>query len=84
MAQTIVEGTIRRGGAPVAGAYVQVLDPQGAFTGERRTGGDGAYRFYLVPGRWSLVAFAGGGGRAERELTLDEGDAVRLDLDLGT
>jgi hypothetical protein len=84
MAQTIVEGTIRRGGTPASGAYVQVLDPQGAFTGERRTGPDGAYRFHLVAGRWSLVAFAAGGARAERAVTLADGDAVRVDLDLGS
>jgi hypothetical protein len=82
VARQVIHGEVRRGGAPAGGAYVQVLDQAGEFTGERRTGADGAYRFYLSPGRWSLVAFAPGVPRIAYEVDLGEGEERRLDLDL--
>ena len=82
MAATIVQGTVRRGGAPLAGAYVQVLDVDGAFTGERRTAADGRYRFHLVPGRWSIVAFAHGAERTVHDLTLSDGEERDLEVQL--
>ncbi len=81
--RTTLEGTITRGGAPLPRAYVQLRDPAGEFTGERRTLEDGAYLFYLEPGRWSLVVFAAGGARAERDVEILAGDAARLDIELG-
>ena len=81
--RTTLQGTITRGGAPLPRAYVQLRDPAGEFTGERRTLDDGEYLFYLEPGRWRLVVFAAGGTRLEREIEIPAGDAARLDIDLG-
>ena len=81
MSRTIVQGTVGRAGAPLGGAYVQVLDLDGAFTGERRTGADGRYRFHLVPGRWTIVAFAPGTDRAAREVELAEGQELELPIE---
>jgi hypothetical protein len=81
--RTTLEGTITRGGAPLSRAYVQLRDPAGEFTGERRTLDDGDYLFYLEPGRWGVVVFAAGGARVEREIEIPAGDAARLDIDLG-
>lgn len=82
MSSTVVQGTVRRAGAPLGGAYVQVLDPDGAFTGERRTAPDGRYRFHLVPGRWSIVAFAPRTDRAVHEIDLVDGQELELPLEL--
>lgn len=81
--RTTLEGTITRHGAPLPRAYVQLRDPAGEFTGERRTVEDGAYLFYLEPGRWSVVVFAAGGARAERHVEIPAGEAARLDIELG-
>jgi hypothetical protein len=82
VARTTLEGTVTRAGAPVGGAYVQLRDRNGDFTGELRTAEDGAYRFYIVAGRWTVVVMAGGGARLEREVDLASGDAAVLDLPL--
>jgi hypothetical protein len=81
--RTTLEGTITRAGAPLPRAYVQLRDPAGEFTGERRTLEDGAYLFYLGPGRWSVVVFAAGGTRVEREIEIPAGGAARLDIEVG-
>ena len=81
--RTTLEGTITGAGEPLPRAFVQLRDPAGEFTGERRTLEDGAYLFYLEPGRWGVVVFAAGGARVEREIEIPAGDAVRLDIDLG-
>lgn len=78
--RTTLEGTVTRAGAPLGGAYVQLRDPNGDFTGELRTMEDGAFRFYMEPGRWTVVVMAGGDGRLEREVVLASGDAAVLDL----
>lgn len=80
--RTTLEGTVSRAGGPAAGAYVQLRDTNGDFTGERRTGEDGAFRFYMEPGAWTLVVMASGGARHERELELAAGDAARVDIAL--
>ena len=54
-ARTTLEGTVTRGGEPLARAYVQLRDTQGEFTGEWRTRADGAYLFHLSPGPWNVV-----------------------------
>jgi uncharacterized protein YfaS (alpha-2-macroglobulin family) len=82
VASTTLEGTITRAGAPLPRAYVQLLDRNGEFTGERRTEADGAYRFHIAPGSWVVVVFAATGSRAERRVELSEGDAARLDVEL--
>jgi hypothetical protein len=79
---TVLSGEVQRAGRPAGGVYVRVLDAGGEFTGEQRTGVDGAFRFHLSPGRWSIVAFAAGSERAVRDVTLDEGDERTLEVTL--
>ncbi|CAN0510137.1 unnamed protein product, partial [Phaeothamnion confervicola] len=54
----------------------------GDFTGELRTTDDGAYRFYMAPGDWTLVVMAGGGSRREVPVVLASGDAAVVDIPL--
>jgi hypothetical protein len=40
--------------APVAGAYVRLLDGTGEFTAEVVTSATGNFRFFAAPGQWTL------------------------------
>jgi len=53
--ETVVYGVVATAdGAPVAGAYVRLLDEGGEFTAEVVTSASGDYRFFAAPGRWTL------------------------------
>lgn len=58
--ETIVQGTVLRGGAPVPGAFVGLLDATGEFTAEVVTSPEGAFRFFASPGSWTVRALAPG------------------------
>jgi hypothetical protein len=57
---TVIQGQVLRGGAPVAQAYVRLLDATGEFTAEVVTNATGDFRFYAAPGDWTLRALAPG------------------------
>lgn len=82
---TSISGVVSRGGAAVDRAYVTVKDPDGNFTGERRTevGGEGRFQFHLGPGRWVLEARAAGSEPVLRELELASGERAEVVLELG-
>ncbi len=52
--ETVIYGTVSKGDAPVAGAYVRLLDATGEFTAEVLTSATGDYRFFAAPGDWTL------------------------------
>jgi len=52
--ETVIYGVVSNGGAPVAGAYVRLLDATGEFTAEVVTSATGDYRFFAAPGTWTL------------------------------
>jgi len=58
--ESIVQGTVVRDGAPVAGAYVRLLDSTGEFTAEVQTSATGAFRFFAAPGDWTLRTLTSG------------------------
>jgi hypothetical protein len=63
--ETVIYGAVTQDGAPVAGAYVRLLDANGDFTGEVVTSATGDYRFFAAPGEWTLsVLHARGAVRA--------------------
>jgi hypothetical protein len=74
-------GTVTRGSGPADGAYVQLRNPGGDFQGEVRTGEDGRFTLYPVPGRWRLVSFAPRTRAIEREVDIGTDDVV-VDLRL--
>jgi uncharacterized protein YfaS (alpha-2-macroglobulin family) len=57
---TVITGQVLRAGAPVAGAFVRLLDATGEFTAEVVTNATGDFRFYAAPGNWTLRALAPG------------------------
>jgi hypothetical protein len=52
--ETVIYGVVTKGDAPVAGAYVRLLDGTGEFTAEVVTSATGDYRFFAAPGEWTL------------------------------
>ncbi len=70
---TGVEGTVVRAGKPLLGAYVRLLGPSGEFVSERRTLEDGAFRFHVGPGTWTLRWILPGGQKGSRPVELSEG-----------
>ena len=70
--QTVIQGQVWHDGAPVAGAYVRLLDSPDEFTAEVDTRPEGEFRFFAAPGEWKLRSLAPV-GRGERVLTADVG-----------
>jgi hypothetical protein len=52
--QTVIQGSVWHDGAPVAGAYVRLLDATDEFTAEVVTSPEGEFRFFAAPGEWKL------------------------------
>ena len=56
--EAIVQGQVTREGAPVANAYVRLLDRTGEFTAEVPTNDRGQFRFFAGDGEWTLRTLA--------------------------
>jgi hypothetical protein len=81
-AETIIQGTVSRGGQPEAGAYVRLLDSSGEFTAEVVTSATGAFRFFARPGSWTLRALGPGEARAETNVDATQGNVTEATLSL--
>ena len=65
--QTVVQGSVWHDGAPVAGAYVRLLNDTDEFTAEVVASPEGEFRFFAAPGDWKVRALAPV-GKGERTL----------------
>ena len=70
--QTVIQGQVWHDGAPVAGAYVRLLDETDEFTAEVVTSPEGEFRFFAAPGKWKVRSLAPV-GKGERVLDADVG-----------
>ena len=70
--QTVIQGQVWHDGAPVAGAYVRLLDSTDEFTAEVVTSPEGEFRFFAAPGKWTLRSLAPV-GRGERVVDAEVG-----------
>ena len=70
--QTVIQGQVWHDGAPVAGAYVRLLDTTDEFTAEVVTSPEGEFRFFAAPGRWKVRSLARV-GKGERLLDAEVG-----------
>ena len=70
--QTVIQGQVWHDGAPVAGAYVRLLDATDEFTAKVVTSPEGEFRFFAAPGQWTLRSLSPV-GRAERSIAADVG-----------
>jgi hypothetical protein len=79
--ETVIAGRVRKGGEPVGGAYVRLLDSGGDFTGEVVADSEGGFRFLARPGSWTVRALSpqGNGGR---DVTAELGLPVDATIDL--
>ena len=81
-AETIIQGTVTRGGEPQGGAYVRLLDSSGEFTAEVVTSATGAFRFFARPGSWTVRALASGDAKAETKVDATQGEVTEASLSL--
>jgi hypothetical protein len=70
--QTVIQGSVWHDGAPVAGAYVRLLDETDEFTAEVVTSPEGEFRFFAAPGKWKVRSLAPI-GRGEATLAAEVG-----------
>ena len=70
--QTVIQGSVWHDGAPVAGAYVRLLDSTDEFTAEVVTSPEGEFRFFAAPGEWKVRSLASV-GKGERVVSAEVG-----------
>ena len=63
--EAVIQGRVLRGGNPVGGAYVRLLDSSGEFTAEVPTSATGHFRFFAADGNWTLRTLAPGAKRVD-------------------
>lgn len=80
-AGSVIVGEVRSAsGEPVGGTFVRLLDPGGDFVAEVVSAPTGAFRFFTVPGTWTVRAVSAG-GNGETTVSVGHGDTpVRLIL----
>jgi hypothetical protein len=81
--EAVIQGRVLRGGDPVAGAYVRLLDSTGEFTAEVPTSATGQFRFFAGDGSWTLRTLAPG-AQADRTVVAARGSVAEIDVELGT
>jgi hypothetical protein len=72
---------VLRGGNPVAGAYVRLLDSGGEFTAEVPTSATGHFRFFAVDGKWTLRTLVPGAS-LDRAVVAARGSVAEIDVDV--
>jgi len=80
--QAVIQGRVLRGGNPVAGAYVRLLDSTGEFTAEVQTSATGHFRFFAADGRWTLRTLVPGGVSVDRAVVGKVGVVAEVDVEL--
>ncbi|MFW6034478.1 MAG: DUF1416 domain-containing protein [bacterium] len=78
--ETVIEGVVVRGGSPVGGAYVRLLDATGEFTAEVPTGDGGEFRFFAAPGEWTVRALAAGAHPVDRAVVASRGAVSTVEV----
>ncbi|PSK97552.1 uncharacterized protein DUF1416 [Haloactinopolyspora alba] len=71
--QTVIQGVVQRDDAPLAGAYVRLLDATGEFTAEVPTSATGQFRFFAAPGTWTVRTLAPGADTVDRPVVANTG-----------
>ncbi len=77
--EAVVHGFVTRGGSPLGGAYVRLLDSTGEFTAEVQSSATGYFRFYAAAGDWTLRTLYRGGS-IDTAVTAEQGAAVEAQV----
>ena len=80
--ETIIQGTVTRGGQPESGAYVRLLDSTGEFTAEVVTSATGAFRFFARPGSWTVRALGPQNATADAKVEAKQGEVTEASVSL--
>lgn len=78
--ESVIEGVVVRGGAPVGGAYVRLLDATGEFAAEVPTGDAGEFRFFAAPGQWTVRTLAAGAAPVDRAVVASRGAVATVEV----
>ena len=78
--QAVVAGIISRDDAPLAGAYVRLLDASGEFVAEVPASSTGQYRFFAATGEWTVRVLAPGAEPTDRKVQATTGEVARVDV----
>ena len=81
-AETVIQGTVTRGGQPEGGAYVRLLDSSGEFTAEVVTSATGAFRFFARPGSWTVRALGPNDAKADATVEAKQGEVTEASISL--
>ena len=79
--ESVIQGVVSRGGQPVGGAYVRLLDGGGEFTAEVPTSATGHFRFFAAPGQWTLRTLAPG-ATVDRQVVAVLGGVAEVSVEL--
>ena len=81
--ETVIQGIVTRGGDPVDGAYVRLLDASGEFTAELPTSASGHFRFFAAPGTWTVRTLAPGAQPVDRTVVASKGEVADVEVTVG-
>ena len=79
--ETVIHGVVTKDDAPVAAAYVRLLDGTDEFTAEVVTSATGNFRFFAAPGRWTLSVMHRD-GKVRQQVEASEPGLVEANLQL--
>jgi hypothetical protein len=75
-------GRVTVGGETANGAVVEIHNATDDVVDQVLVDDDGGYEYHLSPGKWRLRAWDPHGHRAQRELRVDAGEDLGLDVEL--
>ncbi|SFB87883.1 Protein of unknown function [Nocardioides terrae] len=80
--EAVIQGKVVRGGDPVGGAYVRLLDRTGEFTAEVPTSATGHFRFFAGDGDWTLRTLAPKAEPVDRKVRAAVGSVAEVEISL--
>lgn len=78
--EAVIQGQVLRGGEPVGGAYVRLLDSKGEFTAEVPTSASGHFRFFAGNGEWTLRTLAPKAEPVDRKVVAAVGSVAEVQV----
>ncbi|MER7557778.1 DUF1416 domain-containing protein [Nocardioides sp. NPDC126508] len=81
--EAVIQGQVTRGGEPVHGAYVRLLDRTGEFTAEVPTSATGHFRFFAGNGEWTLRTLAPKAEPVDKKVHAAVGNVAEVTIPIG-